>query len=271
MADAGNDHGLVARNHSLKVCLDIMCDYLRSCKVTVFFVTLRNEYKITEVKIGIIVAMDKELRLLFEQVADAEKVVSGGYTYYTGTIGHKSVVVGKCGIGKVNAALGTVDMIDRFHPDMVINTGVAGGVERTSVGDVVIASQVAYHDVWCGPGTEPGEAAGCPRFFACGVDAAGYAATLGVKYGLVASGDIFVSHPEDVQRILQMYPRAVAVDMESAAIAQTCYIRSVPMVCIRVVSDTPGHEADNASQYDNFWENAPARTFGCARNLIDML
>ena len=222
-------------------------------------------------KIGIIVAMDKELRLLLEQVEGAEQVQADGYTYYTGTIGHAYVVAGKCGIGKVNAALGALDMIDRFHPDIMINTGVAGGVGHTSVGDVVLASEVAYHDVWCGPGTEPGEAAGCPRLFACGVDAAGYAARLGVKSGLVASGDIFVSRQEDVRRILDMYPQAMAVDMESAAIAHTCHRRSVPMVCIRVVSDTPGQEADNAAQYDDFWENAPARTFGCARNLIDLL
>ena len=124
--------------------------------------------------------------------------------------------------------------------------------------------------VIAGPGTIDGQAAGCPPRFACAItpamlesmDMAGK-----VKSGLIASGDIFVSRPDDITRILSLYPEAVAVDMESAAIAQVCYIKNVPFVCVRVVSDTPG-AADNIAQYENFWEDAPRHTFETLNAII---
>ena len=219
--------------------------------------------------IGIIVAMGKELALMLEHVEDQRRLDVDGYTIYTGRVGGKEVAVMQCGIGKVNAALGARAMIERFNPSLVINSGVAGGTgSDAGILDIVVASQIAYHDVWCGPGTEWGEAAGCPAFFSCGIDAEAFAAEIGAKCGLIASGDIFVSRPEDVERILALYPHAKAVDMESAAIAQTCYLKGVPMVSLRVVSDTPG-QADNISQYRNFWDDAPRGTFAAVSRLIE--
>ncbi len=221
--------------------------------------------------IGIIVAMQKELDLLLGIVDDCRKETINGYDFYLGRVGGADVVAMTCGIGKVNAALGTAVIIDNFHPDVVINSGVAGGTGADAgVLDVVLASEIAYHDVWCGPGTQWGEAAGCPSRFACPGDATEIASTLGVKHGLIASGDIFVSREEDLKRILDVYPEAMAVDMESGAIAQTCYLRGVPMYCIRVVSDTAG-AADNISQYQNFWTDAPRHTFTAVRQLIEWL
>ena len=88
-----------------------------------------------------------------------------------------------------------------------------------------------------------------------------------VKHGLVCSGDIFVSRPEDVERIKALYPDVDAVDMESGAIAQVCYLNSVPFACMRVISDTPGAD-DNIAQYENFWEEAPKHTFDVLRQVI---
>ncbi|MCM1317511.1 MAG: 5'-methylthioadenosine/adenosylhomocysteine nucleosidase [Bacteroides sp.] len=223
-------------------------------------------------KIGIIVAMGKELALLEPLIENRRQVALNGFTFTLGEIGSREVVAMQCGIGKVNAAIGALTMIENFHPSVIINSGVAGGTGHgASRGDVILASEIAYHDCWCGPGTEPGQAAGCPARFACPLDAEKIAAELGANAGLLASGDIFVSRPEDIQRILSMYPEAVAVDMESAAIAQVCFLKSVPMVCLRIVSDTPGAHEDNASQYENFWENAPARTFDAVRRLISII
>ncbi len=222
-------------------------------------------------KIGLIVAMQKELDLLLGMLDEYTNTEVDGYVFYGGRIGATEIVAMSCGIGKVNAALGTTAMIDRFSPDVVINSGVAGGTGKgASILDVVLADRIAYHDVWCGPGTEWGEAAGCPRFFECPQPTKALAGRLGVKSGLVASGDIFVSRTEDVHRILELYPEAMAVDMESAAIAQACYRKSVPMYCIRVVSDTPG-AADNISQYENFWNDAPLHTFETVKLLIETL
>ena len=93
---------------------------------------------------------------------------------------------------------------------------------------------------------------------------------LNVKEGLLASGDIFVDNPDDLRRILALYPDAKAVDMESAAIAQVCYIKNVPFVCIRVVSDTPG-DGGNAAAYESFWTAAPERTFDEVEKLLGLL
>lgn len=223
-------------------------------------------------KIGIIVAMGKELALLRPLMGNRREVTINGFTFTLGDIAGREVVAMQCGIGKVNAAVGALTMIENFHPSLVINSGVAGGTGHGACqGDVILASEIAYHDCWCGPGTEPGQAAGCPTRFVCPLDAEKTAAELGAHTGLLASGDIFVSRPEDVSRILAMYPEAVAVDMESAAIAQVCHIKGIPMICLRIVSDTPGAEKDNASQYENFWEDAPARTFDAVRRLVSSI
>lgn len=214
-------------------------------------------------KIGIIVAMDKEMSLLLPMIKNESKTTINDTVFHTGSLGRHDVIAVKCGIGKVNAAIKTMTLIENFHPRLIINTGVAGGTGHgAGVLDVVLASEVAYHDVWCGPGTEPGQAADCPPTFVCPLDDTSVEKLgLGdIKRGLVASGDIFVSHPEDVERILELYPEAMAVDMESGAIAQVCYLKNVPFLCLRVISDTPG-AADNIAQYENFWDDAPRHTF----------
>lgn len=215
-------------------------------------------------KIGIIVAMGKELKLLLPLIGSPRGVEAEGFTFYTGRAGGHEVVAMQCGIGKVNSALGTLTMIRLYGPDMVVNTGVAGGAGGgAGIMDVVVGERVAYHDVWCGPGTEWGDAAGCPRYFRSDeavVDKLMQGASEQTKRGLIASGDIFVSCVEEVERIKALYPDVMAVDMESASIAQTCYRCGVPVVVIRVISDTPGG-ADNISQYEDFWEKAPEHTF----------
>lgn len=218
-------------------------------------------------KIAIIVAMGKELALLLPLIENKSAVSVNGYEFHLGRLRGAEVVVMQCGIGKVNAAVGTLTLIENFHPSLVINTGVAGGTGASSILDVVIADRIAYHDMWCGPGTVPGQAAGCPVTFDCPVPD-DVLDIPGVKRGLIASGDIFVSRPEEVRRILGLYPDAVAVDMESAAIAQVCHIKCVPFVCIRVISDTPG-AADNISQYEDFWDDAPQHTFGVLHEVIE--
>lgn len=225
-------------------------------------------------KIGVIVAMDKELALLLHLLENPKHTETNGFGFHTGKIGQAEIVAMKCGIGKVNAAMGTMTLIDLFAPDLVINTGVAGGTGgNAGILDIVVGTRVAYHDVWCGPGTEWGDAAGCPRFFHTS-DMVNSLPCLHegdtVKHGLVASGDIFVSDPEVVSRIRSLYPDVDAVDMESAAIAQVCYLRQVPFACMRVISDTPGTD-DNIAQYQNFWEEAPRHTFDMLRQIIQEL
>lgn len=223
-------------------------------------------------KIGIIVAMDKEMALLLPHLEDLHTRKVNGYEFHTGRSGNREVVAVKCGIGKVNAAIATLTMIEQFKPNMIINTGVAGGTGgKARIMDVVVASRVAYHDVWCGPDTIHGQAAECPRFFVCPLPDDVVNGIPGVKRGLIASGDIFVAHREVVDKILATYPDAVAVDMESAAIAHVCHLKKVPFVCLRVISDTPGDVEDNMAQYESFWSDAPEKTFEVLKTLIQRL
>ena len=213
--------------------------------------------------------MGKEMELLLPLLRDHRTVNLNGTTYHTGQLGGRDIIAVRSGIGKVNAALSTMNLIDTFHPGLVINTGVAGGTGPANVLDVVIPKAVGYHDVWCGPGTAPGQACGCPRVFKCPLPDK-IVNMEGVRRGTLASGDIFVSEVGQVEHILGLYPDATAVDMESAAIAQTCYIKAVPFVAIRVISDTPGKE-DNIAQYANFWNDAPKRTFETLIHLLERL
>jgi len=219
--------------------------------------------------------MSKELQLLLPMMTGVETTEANGFTFHKGTTGAAAVVAMQCGIGKVNASVGCMTMIDNFHPDIIINTGVAGGTgSAAGILDIVVADAVAYHDVWCGPGTEWGEAAGCPRLMKTDANLLEMECLKGVAHlhkGLVASGDIFVNRAEQVKHILDLYPQAMAVDMESGALAQTCRLRGVPFFCFRVVSDTPGAGVDNAAQYENFWEDAPRNAFALLSHIISEL
>lgn len=221
-------------------------------------------------KLGIIVAMRKELDLLLHLIENPVEVQINDVAFHRGAIGNHEIVAMQCGIGKVNAAVGTLTMVENFHPALVINTGVAGGAGGgAGILDVVVGERVAYHDTYCGPGTVWGEAAECPRYF-CPPEALLSLPQLsrqGIKKGLICSGDIFVSRPEEVAHIKEIHPDVMAVDMESAAIAHVCHLKGVPFMCVRVISDTPG-EADNISQYESFWDDAPRHTFEVLSSIL---
>ena len=218
--------------------------------------------------IGIIVAMEKELRLLKPLLTGMREFSKDRYGFYIGTIGDHQVVVMKSGIGKVNAALATQCLIENFAPKFIINSGVAGGVGGTAgIMDVVVATKIAYSDVWCGPGTVWGEAAECPLYFETHPVGGIKEDSSTVKYGLICSSDKFISKVEEVESIRKHFPDVMAVDMESGAIAQTCYLNKTPFAVIRVVSDTPGND-DNISQYEDFWQKAPEATFDIIKEIL---
>lgn len=220
---------------------------------------------------GIIVAMDSEMNMLKNEMTEIEETEANGFTFVTGRIGASTVTATRCGIGKVNAAVGAITLIDNFRPDTVINTGIAGGTGNgAGILDVVIGTEVGYYDVWCGPGLPVGQVQGLPDTFACDnatFDLDKVRGRDGVKFGLIASGDKFISTPEDLRAVLAVRPTALAVDMESGAIAQVCYLRSVPFLALRVVSDTPG-VPNHHEQYADFWSLAPESTFAMLHALI---
>lgn len=226
-------------------------------------------------KIGILAAMDKEVALLLPLMTDTKEIDMAGKKAVLGKVSHHDICLMKCGIGKVNSALNAYRMIEAFHPDLVINSGVAGGADASmKIGALLIATEAAYHDVWCGPGTEWGQIDGCPARFEMDSrvleKCSQFPGAESFRFGLIATGDRFISTVEDLNHIKSIHPEALACDMESASIAQTCHDCCVSFAVLRVVSDTPG-QADNISQYKNFFSEAPEKTFRVIKSLLETL
>lgn len=214
--------------------------------------------------------MGKELELLKPMLENRSEQVVDGLTFLVGNVGEHEVVAMQCGIGKVNAAIGTVTMINHFAPEAIINSGVAGGADKTvNVMDVVVGARVAYHDVYCGPECEMGRVQGLPLYYeGAPVFLNKIKEHEGVKVGLICSGDRFIDKMSEVEAIKGNFPDALAVDMESGSIAQVCCVRRVPFLSMRVISDSPGASHNNTLQYENFWEAAPQQTFQMLHNLL---
>ncbi len=215
-------------------------------------------------KIGVIVAMDKELQQL-QHLFD-----------------NNHVIVEKCGIGKVNAAIGTTEMIRRHRPDVIISSGCAGGNgDDINVQDVVVGREIAYHDVYCGTAidgsTVYGQVQGMPARFQADPmllekarELSLTTRQLSLHEGLTVTGDWFVDSKEKMREIIGKFPEAKAVDMESAAIAQTCHIFNIPFISFRIISDIPLRDTD-ASMYHNFWSTIAENSFQITRNFIESL
>ena len=216
-------------------------------------------------KIGIITAMSSEQKQLASQLENKTERKEGPFTYVEGNIRSNTVVLMQCGIGKVNAAAGAVEMIRNFHPDCIISTGVAGGIDTClKVMDVVVSQQIVYHDVWCGEGNAYGQIQGLPLYFTGNETLYQCAISLdtetAIHGGLICSGDKFITDRQELETIKANFPEGLAVDMESASIAQVCHLYEVPFISFRIISDTPGAEK-HLEQYKNFWGEMADRSF----------
>jgi len=223
--------------------------------------------------IGIMVAMSAEFRLTEALLAEKKERRVGGFRFVQGKIGHHPIVLMQTGIGKVCAAAGAVEMINRCKPDCIVNTGVAGGIDVSlRVMDMVVGKEVTYHDVWCGEGNEKGQVQGFPaRYRSDGTlyDAAITARSdVALCGGLICSGDQFITERPALEKIKKNFPDGLAVDMESGAIAQVCYLYGVPFLSCRIISDTPGHTENHALQYKDFWTTAPEKSFEVLKQII---
>lgn len=223
--------------------------------------------------IGILTAMQKEHDQI-QRLLHNTRVVEGRFSFTLGQLSHADVVLMQCGIGKVNAAVGTAELIRTYRPDCVISTGVAGGAtDRVHVMDVVVSDRIVHHDFFIGMGYARGEIQGLPRFFASAPDLVEQARSLGeptLHVGLIASGDQFISRQSDIDDILRDFPDTLAVDMESASIAQTCHLYGVPMLSFRTISDTPGAD-HHQQQYENFWSELADHSFSVTQRFLESI
>ena len=226
-------------------------------------------------KIGIIAAMSSEYKQVAQLLENKKEYAEGIYEYTEGTIKNNTIILTKCGIGKVNAAVGAVELIRTFQPDCIISTGVAGGIDKClKVMDVVASAQIVYHDVWCGEGNAYGQIQGMPTFFEGNKTLFDCAISLDTETpihgGLICSGDKFITDREELDVIKGNFPEGLAVDMESGSIAQVCHISKVPFISFRIISDTPGAE-NHWEQYTNFWGEMADRSFGVTKAFLESL
>ena len=210
-------------------------------------------------KIAIISAMEKE----FEFVSKC--CSSKGHTLYPAI----------SGIAKVNAAITALQMIIDKRPDCIINTGVAGGLgNNVRMGDVVIGAENAYHDVWCGEGYDGGQVQGLPTRFPADPELLAKASQIKldtpVHTGLICSGDQFLLTHESEEKILKLFLDALACDMESAAMAHVCFLKKVPFLSFRIISDTHS-EGLGEEMYNDFWEHVSENSFNVVNSIIDSL
>lgn len=221
--------------------------------------------------------MTSEHDLLASILEDRTALKQGLFDYTFGRIAGNDIILRQCGIGKVNAAIGAAELIKAWQPTCIISTGVAGGIDTClKVMDVVVSQQIVYHDVWCGMGCEYGQIQGMPTFFTGNERLVEVAKSLQpdgdtkIHAGLICTGDQFITARAELDNIKGHFPAGLAVDMESAAIAHTCYIYNVPFVSFRIISDTPGVD-NHIDQYENFWGEMASRSFGITRKYLEAL
>ena len=210
-------------------------------------------------RIGIIGAMEEEVVLLRGSLENAKAEMIANCEFTTGTYQGQDIVLLKSGIGKVNAAMSTTILLQHYKPDLVINTGSAGGFdENLEVGSIVISNEVRHHDVDVTAfGYEMGQVPQMPAAFQANTElielaekAVSELENLPYAIGLIATGDSFMSDPDRVQLVRSQFPEMKAAEMEAAAVAQVCFQFDTAFVVIRALSDIAGKES--SVSFDEF-------------------
>ncbi|MDR2069984.1 MAG: 5'-methylthioadenosine/S-adenosylhomocysteine nucleosidase [Treponema sp.] len=234
--------------------------------------------------IGIIGAMEDEVIMLRRAMTEVKSVPArpGNFEFIQGNLEGKPAVLLRCGIGKVNAAVGCALLIERYRPEAVINTGSAGGIDSAlGFGDAIISDGLVYHDAdVVSSGYAPGQIPGMPAVFTVPEDLIRRAEqavdelvgegllpkTFRHVRGLIGSADVFMDTEEKITRVRRIFPHIRAVEMEGAAVAHTCFLFSVPALIIRAVSDIAG--AESPMKFDEFLPIASKHSGEIVRRII---
>ena len=229
-------------------------------------------------KAGIIGAMEPEVAILKAKLNNAQTSTYAGYTFYQGQLDGNDVVIVQSGIGKVAAALATALLIDKFQPDYVVNTGSAGGFDaKLKVGDIVVSSEVRYHDVDVTAfGYEIGQLPANPAAYVphktlveAAQEGINSLENIQTMIGLITTGDTFMTKDDDIAKARANFPTMAAVEMEGAAIAHTCHQFEVPFVIIRSLSDIAGKESPTS--FDEYLETASVNSSQLVVNMLNAL
>ncbi|MCQ2520109.1 MAG: 5'-methylthioadenosine/adenosylhomocysteine nucleosidase [Lachnospiraceae bacterium] len=227
-------------------------------------------------KIGIIGAMELEVETLIAAMTDKEKVDYAMRSFYIGKLEGVDVVLARCGIGKVNAAITVQMMVDKFGITDIINTGVAGSLnEKIDIGDIVLATNAVYHDMEAVAfGYERGQVPQMDVFdFKTSEELVEKAETackkvnsdIKVFKGRIASGDQFIAG-KDIKENIKMWFDPMCVEMEGCAMAHAAYVNGINCLIIRAISD----KADDSAEmdYPTFEKKAAEH---CAKMVLEMM
>lgn len=232
-------------------------------------------------KIGIIGAMELEVDALKKELridgALNSKVTQiAGMDFLEGDLNDVPVVIVRCGIGKVNAALCVQILCDHYHVTHVINTGVAGSLNAAlDIGDILISKDALYHDMDVTPlGYEPGIIPQMDMSIFPADERLAELALASCKKvnpdihsltGRVVSGDQFIAKKDVKERLINLFHGDCA-EMEGAAIAHACHLNKVPFVILRAISD----KADDSAEmdYPTFEKAAAAHSAKLVEDLV---
>lgn len=228
-------------------------------------------------KIGIICAMESEAAAVRKRLTETRETRAGVVSITMGRFGEKEVFVGLAGMGKVAAAVCTQAIIDAFHPDAIINCGVAGCLtEKLDILDVALSTALVQHDMDTTPLGDPIGYLSGPGLIEIPADrdllaaAERAAAELGIRTlsGLIASGDQFIAQKAQKEKILSHFP-AIACEMEGAAVAQAAFLNGVPVLVLRAISDA--FVGDNAMDFAAFAPRAAEQSGALVTRMLDLL
>ncbi|SFL65135.1 5'-methylthioadenosine/S-adenosylhomocysteine nucleosidase [Salibacterium qingdaonense] len=226
-------------------------------------------------KIAVIGAMDEEVELLKSKLENRREEESGGTRFFSGKMYGADVVLIQSGIGKVNAAAATTLVLEKYKPDLVINTGSAGGLNPAlNVGDLVVSNEVRYNDVDATVfGYEYGQVPRMPAGYYADKKLmeetlkAASAERIPVRDGLILSGDSFMSSDSRIAFLKETFEEPQCAEMEAGAIAHVCYRFDVPFVIIRALSDVAGNDAKQS--YEEFLVQASENSAALVTALIE--
>lgn len=224
-------------------------------------------------KIGIIFALEEELISLKKYVTIENEKCIYGLNFYEGIINNVNCLLVKSGVGKINASRATQLLIDNFKVDYILNVGVAGGLsDNLIIGDIVVGEKLYQHDFdytalgyKLGSIPEVGDFMEASKFL---IEKSKAIKLVGIKYGNIATGDLFCTDPIKSQNIHKTFD-ALCVEMEGAAVAQVCTLCNVPFIVIRSISDVPNN--DNAVDFTSFLVESSNKVADFVNEIIKLL
>ncbi|MCG8474895.1 MAG: 5'-methylthioadenosine/adenosylhomocysteine nucleosidase, partial [Cytophagales bacterium] len=243
-------------------------------------------------RVAIVGAMPVEVEAFRKAMNVTKKTERMGFLFYEGTINQTPVVLVRCGIGKVNAAMTAALLMEHYQPECLLFSGIAGGVgEKLHAGDLVLGAQVFHHDMgtlkdsgfehWGVPNPRTGKdnpvlfhadrkllqlAENTAKSFSFeSMSDRGKTRKPAVVSGCIATGDAFVAS-EDKNKILKKTFQTIAVDMESASVAQVCFQHGVPFLIIRSISDGANEDTESA-----YYENKKRSARNASRFVLELV